>query len=36
MDVTIPGEACGLGHRHPMNKALDEAKGSSSAWAIRS
>ena len=26
IDVTIPGEPVQLGHRHPMNKALDEAK----------
>ena len=26
IDVTIPGESVQLGHRHPMNKALDEAK----------
>ena len=26
LDVTIPGEPVDLGHRHPMNKALDEAK----------
>ncbi len=26
IDVTIPGEPVKLGHRHPMNKALDEAK----------
>ena len=26
IDVTIPGTPVQLGHRHPMNKALDEAK----------
>ena len=26
LDVTIPGDAVCLGHKHPMNKALDEAK----------
>ena len=26
IDVTIPGDPVQLGHRHPMNKALDEAK----------
>ena len=26
VDVTIPGKPVELGHRHPMNKALDEAK----------
>lgn len=26
IDVTIPGKPVELGHRHPMNKALDEAK----------
>ena len=26
LDVTIPGTPIELGHRHPMNKALDEAK----------
>ena len=26
LDVTIPGTPVELGHRHPMNKALDEAK----------
>ena len=26
LDVTIPGDPVELGHRHPMNKALDEAK----------
>ena len=26
LDVTIPGEEVALGHKHPMNKALDEAK----------
>ena len=26
VDVTIPGAPVELGHRHPMNKALDEAK----------
>ena len=26
IDVTIPGTLVQLGHRHPMNKALDEAK----------
>ncbi len=26
IDVTIPGSPVQLGHRHPMNKALDEAK----------
>ena len=26
IDVTIPGVPVELGHRHPMNKALDEAK----------
>ena len=26
IDVTIPGTSVQLGHRHPMNKALDEAK----------
>lgn len=26
IDVTIPGERPVLGHKHPMNKALDEAK----------
>lgn len=25
VDVTIPGDAVEMGHRHPMNKALDEA-----------
>ena len=26
VDVTIPGDKVTLGHKHPMNKALDEAK----------
>ena len=26
LDVTIPGKPVTLGHKHPMNKALDEAK----------
>ena len=26
LDVTVPGESCELGHRHPMYIALDEAK----------
>lgn len=26
IDVTIPGDKVTLGHKHPMNKALDEAK----------
>ena len=26
LDVTIPGEEVAIGHKHPMNKALDEAK----------
>jgi len=26
IDITIPGTPVELGHRHPMNKALDEAK----------
>ena len=26
LDVTIPGKPVEMGHRHPMNKALDEAK----------
>ena len=26
VDVTIPGQAVGIGHRHPMNTALDEIK----------
>ncbi len=26
VDVTIPGDPINLGHKHPMNKALDEAK----------
>ncbi len=33
IDVTIPGDPVQLGHRHPMNKALDEAKESSFPWA---
>lgn len=26
IDITIPGDPVTLGHKHPMNKALDEAK----------
>ncbi|MCQ2418142.1 MAG: phenylalanine--tRNA ligase subunit alpha [Clostridia bacterium] len=26
IDITIPGDPVSLGHKHPMNKALDEAK----------
>ncbi len=26
VDVTIPGKPVSMGHKHPMNKALDEAK----------
>jgi len=26
IDVTVPGRTAGLGHRHPMNTALDEIK----------
>ena len=26
LDITIPGDPVTLGHKHPMNKALDEAK----------
>lgn len=26
IDITIPGDPVALGHKHPMNKALDEAK----------